>query len=205
MPIAKSQSLRVVFSTSRSLGFTLIEILVVVAIMAIVMTIAIPFIHSTVGKHKGINGAMKDVQEACSNARAFAILQQTTMELRIHPADGVFEVGASAEPTEHSRLESLDLHGQEWRMADRPAAKGGGGGSFSVKLPEGVVIEGLGVNGEDWSEDEVARIRFYKDGTSDEMSVVLYRPESNERRNVWLEVVTGLAEIETDPLKFKAR
>jgi hypothetical protein len=37
------------------------------------------------------------------------------------------------------------------------------------------------------------------------MSVVLYRAETNERRNVWLEVITGLADIETDPAKFKAR
>jgi hypothetical protein len=37
------------------------------------------------------------------------------------------------------------------------------------------------------------------------MSVVLYRAETNERRNVWLEVVTGLANIESDPLKFKSR
>ena len=74
-----------------------------------------------------------------------------------------------------------------------------------MKLPDGIVIEGLGVNGDEWTEDEEGRVRFYKDGTSDAMSVVLYRAESNERRNIWLEVITGLAEVETDPTKFKAR
>jgi len=177
--------------------------------MAIVMTISVPFLHNAIDRRKGMNGAVRDVQEACKMARDWAILQQTPQELRIRPADGVFEVGAagSRDSSERDRLFSPDVAGKDWRMEDKPAATPGGkgGGSFSVKLPEGVVIEGLGVNGEDWTEDEVARVRFYPNGTSDEMSVVLYRGESNERRNVWLEVVTGLAEIETDPAKFKAR
>ena len=67
-----------------------------------------------------------------------------------------------------------------------------------------IIIEGLGVNGEDWTEDESARVRFYPNGTSDEMSIVILA-ENQERRNIWLEVVTGLAEFEVDPQKFKAR
>jgi hypothetical protein len=181
---------------------------VVVAIMAIVMTISVPFMNNAFNSPKGMNGAMRMVQEACSTARAWAILQQTPQELRIRPGAGVFEVGAaSADASPMERLESKNLAGEEWRMADRPSGPTPqrGGGSYSAKLPDGVVVEGLGVNGEDWTEDEVARVRFYPNGTCDEMSVVLYRPETNERRNVWLEVVTGLPDIETDPTKFKAR
>ena len=85
-----------------------------------------------------------------------------------------------------------------------PTPKAASGG-FSTRLPEGVIVEGLGVNGEDWTEDEVARVVFRPNGTCDEMSVVLFRSETNERRNIWLEVVTGLSELETDPAKFKAR
>jgi type II secretory pathway pseudopilin PulG len=182
--------------------------MVVVAIMGIVLTISVPFMHNAIGGNKGMNGAVKMVQEACSTARAWAILQQTTQELRIRPGDGVFEVGASSGgASQMNRLESKNLAGEEWRMANEPAAPAPakGGGSFSVKLPEGVVVEGLGVNGEDWTEDEVATVRFYPNGTCDEMSVVLYRSESNERRNVWLEVITALADIESDPTKFKVR
>ena len=90
-------------------------------------------------------------------------------------------------------------------MEDRAVPKGGGGAaSFSITLPAGIRIEGLGVNGEDWSEDEMARVRFYPNGTCDEMSLIVVS-EKNERRNIWLEVVTGFAEFETDPLKFKVR
>jgi type II secretory pathway pseudopilin PulG len=186
--------------------------LVVVSIMGIIMTIAVPFMHMSLERRKGMNGAVRDVQEACRTARDWSILQQNPQELRIRPHEGIFEVGASSAPVsdEPHRLASVDLNGNEWRMEERrpstpaPSAKAGGG-SFSEHLPEGVIVEGLGVNGEDWTEDDVARVRFYPNGTSDEMSVVLYRAETNERRNIWLEVVTGLPELESDPSKFRAR
>ena len=187
-------------------GFTLIEIMVVVAIIAIVMTMGIPFMNTAIGSGKGMTRAVKDVQEACSHARAMAILQQKETELRIRLASGTFEVGASSgEAQQRSSLESTDLRGEDWRMEDRAVPKGGGGAaSFSITLPTGIRIEGLGVNGEDWSEDETARVRFYPNGTCDEMSLIVVS-EKNERRNIWLEVVTGFAEFETDPLKFKVR
>jgi prepilin-type N-terminal cleavage/methylation domain-containing protein len=187
-------------------AFTLIEIMIVVAIIAIIMTIGVPFMRNALEGKKGMSGAVKSIQEACSHARAVAIMQQQETELRIRPGAGTFEVGAaSGQSAEHSRLESTDIHGEEWRMQDRkPGGSSGGGGSFSTKLPEGIRIEGLGVNGEDWTEDELARVKFYPNGTCDEMSVVLVS-DTNERRNVWLEVVTGFAEVESDPYKFKAR
>ena len=194
------------------LGFTLIELLVVVAIMGIVMTISVPFMNSAINGNKGMTGAVKGVQEASKFARDWAILKQTPHELRIRPADGVFEVGPSSGAGEGmiggglARTEqfSPNVQGKDWRMGGKPSG-GEGSGSFSMRLPDGVVVEGLGVNGEDWTEDEVARVRFYPNGTCDEMSVVLYEPESGKRRNIYLEVVTGLSDIETDPSKFKVR
>jgi hypothetical protein len=187
--------------------------LIVVAIMGIVMSISVPFMHGALNKRKGMDGAVRDVQEACKYARDWAILRQTTQELRIHPHDGVFEVGVSTAPSpETGQLSSPDVNGGEWRMVDNrpppsaaPAVPSTPQGSFRVQLPQGVTVEGLGVNGDDWTDDEVARVQFRKNGTCDEMSVVLFRAETNERRNVWLEVVTGLANIESDPAKFKPR
>lgn len=48
----------------------------------------------------------------------------------------------------------------------------------------------------------MAEVRFYADGTCDEFNVILRHPESGERRQVWLEITTSLADIETDPAKF---
>lgn len=191
-------------------GFTLLEILVVVAIIALVMTISVPFMKGYLDKHRGMGGAVRMVQEACSDARAMAILKQTTTELVIRPGDGSFDVaGASSSGTSGGTMDG----GSGYTAIDAPAANRPAPVTgkielklkYPAKLPDGVVIEGLGVNGEDWTEDAVARVQFRPNGTSDEMSVVLFEPESNTRRNIWLEVITGLPELETDPSKFKVR
>jgi len=185
-------------------AFTLIEIMVVVAIIAIVMTIGIPFLKYTFVGGEGIDKAVRDVKEACSHARANAILNGVETDLVIRPFDKRLEVvpGGSLRVPENDRLSSPSVSGEEWRMPE-PAAPGGAA-VFTVKLSDKVMIQGLGVNGEDWTEDEVARVRFYPNGTSDEMSLVLIS-DKMEQRNVWLEVVTGLADVETDPRNFKAR
>jgi prepilin-type N-terminal cleavage/methylation domain-containing protein len=220
--ISRSRSSSILHPASRIFlrAFTLVEIMVVVGIIAIVMTIAVPFMRTAFETPRGMGGAVKVLQEAASNARALAILRQTTTELVIRPREGTFEVsmtggsgerGGGIESVDGPRVNmaSKNVAGEDWRMADRKTGGGGGGGRserdpFSGRLPSGIQIEGLGVNGEDWTEDDVAKVRFYSNGTCDEMSIVLIS-DSNERRNVWLEVVTGYAEIESDPRKFKAR
>ena len=194
-------------STHRSAdsAFTLIEIMIVVGIIALFMTFSVPFVRNAIDGGKGMTRAIKDVQEACSHARATAILQQTTTELIIRPRDGSLEVGmAGSDVNQHAQLDSPDVHGDNWRMPERNASKSGGGSAFSVRLPDNVHIKGLGVNGEDWTDDPVARVRFRSNGTCDEMSIVLI-DDHNEARNIWLEVVTGLPELESDESKFKAR
>ena len=193
-------------------GFTLLEILVVVAIIALVMTISVPFMKGYLDKHRGMGGAVRMVQEACSDARAMAILKQTETELVIRPGDGSFDVtGASSGPAgsaESGLTTSPEYVPLDAPVANRPAPAAGKVElklKYPAKLPDGVVVEGLGLSGEDWTEDPVARVRFYPNGTSDEMSLVLYEPETNERRNIWLDVITGLPELETDPTKFKVR
>src|SRR5260370_4262557 len=66
-------------------AFTLIEIMVVVAIIAIVMTIGIPFMKYTFVGGEGIDKAVRDVKESCSHARANAILNGAETHLGIHP------------------------------------------------------------------------------------------------------------------------
>ena len=184
-------------------GFTLIELMVVVGIIALVMAIGIPFMANLVNGGKGVNRAVRDVQEVCSNARALAVLRQGRSELRVRPGDGVFEIGAAGGEGGRSRAFSPDVSGKDWRMQDRQSSAASESAGTSVKLPEGVVIEALGINGEDWTDEESATVTFYPNGTSDEMRVILFRPETGERRYLFLEVVTGLADMaETDLQKF---
>ncbi len=186
-------------------AFTLIELMVVIAIMGIVMTIAIPTIYQQLHP-ESMRKAVSDVMEACSHARARAILDGAPTDLVIHPAIRQFEVvaGSSISPEQGGPL-APEMAGSDWHTAPRTVSRGGsGGGAFSVKLSDRIVIEGMGINGEDYTEDEVGRVRFYPNGTSDEFSIVLLS-DRGERRNITLEVVTALADTESDPNKFKAR
>ena len=197
------------FHSSNS--FTLIELLVVVAIIGIVLTISVPFMNTAIIGNKGINGAMKMVQEACADARALAILRQTMATMTIN-ADGNINVQEGSGSGGRSRTESPDVAGNEWRMEERPSTGGGGGvrggrvemrHKYPVKLPDGVGIEAILANGLDATEMETATVRFYANGTCDEFNVVLTHPESGESRQVWLEITTGLPDFETDKAKFR--
>ncbi len=197
---------------SSTAAFTLIEILVVVAIISVVLTISVPFMNTAITGNKGINGAMKLVMEACSDARALAILRQATATLTIN-ADGSLNVSeGSGTMAARARAESLDVSGNEWRMADRQAANSGGtarGGrvemrhKYPARLPEGVGIRAILANGLDATEAEMAEVRFYPNGTSDEFNVVLNEPSTGENRQVWLEITTGLPDFETEQSKFR--
>lgn len=190
-------------------AFTLLELLIVVAIMGIVMTISVPFMNTAITGNKGINGAMRLVQEACADARALAILRHSTATMTVR-ADGSIDVREGGGSTRKSRMESADVAGNEWRMEDRPVptGKSSGGGrvemrhKYPAKLPEGVGIYAILANGIDATDLEQAEVRFYADGTCDEFNVILDQPENGERRQVWLEITTGITDIETDPAKF---
>ena len=109
--IARSLSSCILHPASRIFrrAFTLVEIMVVVGIIAIVMTIAVPFMRTAFETPRGMGGAVKVLQEAASNARALAILRQTTTELVIRPREGTFEVSLSGGSGERGGgIESVD-------------------------------------------------------------------------------------------------
>lgn len=177
--------------------------MVAIGMVAVILSIGIPTLFRNMHQDS-MRKAISDVMEACSHARARAILDGTAMELRIRPIDRSFAIAQAAVSKESSFGASaaggaFTMEGDE--VVEKPVA---GGTGFSVRLSERIMIEGLGVNGEDWTEDEEARVRFYPNGTSDEMSIVLMS-DKGERANITLEVVTGMADVEHDITKFKAR
>jgi prepilin-type N-terminal cleavage/methylation domain-containing protein len=183
-------------------AFTLLEILVVVAIMAIVMTIGIPFMRTAIDSPKGMKGAIKAIDDACKVARAFAILQQTTTELRIHD-DGTIEMSVVGDGGASRQSYSGAPAGQPSGSEERRSSKGSTQGGGPWKLPDGVGIEAILANGLDVTDLEVARVQFRANGTCDELQLVLYQPESGTKRMVWLDVVTATVDFETDERKFK--
>ncbi len=169
-------------TTQHVSAFTLIEIMIVVGILAILMTVAIPAFVSAQNKTP-MRNALHGVMEACATARAQAILRGTIVELRIRPQDYTFDVSPTGQTA-----------GSGGAGGARPEPKAGEGHAvFTLKLPTEVGIEELAINFQPFKEAELAAVRFHANGTSDEFTVVL-RSLSGEIRRITLDPVTGRAD-----------
>lgn len=179
---------------ARRSGFTLIEIMVVVGIGAVLLSLAVPAFVTRYSQ-QSMQRAVSDITQLLWRARADAILQGNPTMVEIRPGERTFTVSTLA-----SRKVSADGEAEGVRASERTdgAAKDD---ERRKTLDPAIQIELLGIEGEDWAQEEVATIRFFPNGTCDELSLVLINP-NQERRNIWLEVVTGLADVESDPRKF---
>ncbi|MCL4789095.1 MAG: prepilin-type N-terminal cleavage/methylation domain-containing protein [Verrucomicrobia bacterium] len=174
-------------------GFTLIEIMVVVAIMGIILTIGIPSIYRLTQK-EGMRRAVSDVWEACNHARAQAIFRGTPAEVVFYPVERRFEVGGGS--IVRRAEEGADF------VVEQPAPRSRSG--FASQIPADLLIEMLDINLLEYRESDVARVRFFPNGTSDELTLIL-RSTKNEWRAITLEVTTGRVSVESDPLRFGKR
>src|ERR1051326_4172680 len=72
-------------------AFTLIEIMVVVAIIGLVMAMGVPTIYRLFHK-EGFRKSISDVMEVCASARAQAILQGQKTRVMFYPHEGRVEL-----------------------------------------------------------------------------------------------------------------
>lgn len=174
-------------------GFTLIEIMVVVGIIGIIMAAGIPSIVSAL-RQEGIRKGTNNMLEACEKARAQAIINGVTMAVNFRPTEGAFSIGAGGSAAESGHEDSAS-------QAEGNAAPARAFAAFSAKLPEDVKFEMLDVNMVELSAAEDARVRFFPNGTCDEMVVILVS-DKGERRVVTLEITTGMPTLYDDPRKL---
>jgi prepilin-type N-terminal cleavage/methylation domain-containing protein len=170
-------------SLRRWAAFTLIEIMIVVSILAIVMTMGLPAIYQ-LHKKEDLRKAVSDIVEVCSNARALAILRGTTVTLRIRPQEGRFDVNTAPAPVP-----------PDGGGAAPPAVSPAPHAGLSAQISDQLAFEMVDVNFIEHKEDEEARVRFFCDGTCDEMTVIL-RSMKNEYRKISLEITTALATVD---------
>jgi prepilin-type N-terminal cleavage/methylation domain-containing protein len=138
-------------------AFTLIEIMIVVAIMGLIAAMGLPSMLQMLHKD-GMRKAVGDVTELLGDARAQAILKNETTTVSFHPAD--------------NRLDSSI--------------------GKSVQLPDGVAMKAIGINLLDYSEVETSPVRFFQNGTCDELTLVLQ--SGNDYRKITLEFSTAIAD-----------
>jgi hypothetical protein len=122
--------------------------------------------------------AVNDVMEICSRARAQAILsgQKTMVVFRPRLRQVFFSGDANAsEPV-----------GPITRLGRQKAVN-------STEFNPRVAIEGLGINNLDYTDSDEARVRFFANGTSDEMTLVF--SSGGEYRKITLEETTALASV----------
>ena len=174
-------------------AFTLVEILVVVAIIGVVMAISIPSLYRQLHADS-LSGAVDAVLEACRTARGRAILEGVPMELVIRPLDRTMQVGAAMGNVGASPAGGAEAGTQTSAPAAAPSE------AMSGRISDRIAIEILDVNFIEYKEEDAARVRFYPNGTSDEFTIVLRK--DGDWRKISLEVVTAMADVETDPRKW---
>lgn len=149
------------------------ELMVVVAIIGLVAAMSVPAIL-TMRHEAPMRKAINDIMEMCSRARAGAVLKDTTAAIVFHP------LARTAD------LVSGDDNSALSTRLGKPSVT-------SVKFDPSVDVEGLGINLRDWTEAESAPVKFYANGTSDEMTLILAC--HGEREMISLELTTGLADV----------
>jgi prepilin-type N-terminal cleavage/methylation domain-containing protein len=166
----------------RRQGFTMIEIIIVVALLGLFCTMAIPSIYQ-LSRKTGLRRAISDLRDVCANARARSIFTGKEVTVMFYPLERKFGISgapAAAAPTAGGGETSAGL-----------GAEVTPGTEVNGIIPEDVSLEMLDVNQSEYKDSDWTRVRFFPNGTCDELTVV-YVSEDGEFRKLWLEPTTGL-------------
>ena len=166
-------------------AFTLIEIMIVVAIIGLIAAMGVPSILQTFRK-EGMRKTLSDVQQMLSDARARAIFSRRTTQVVFHPAEKRLEIAAA--PADASPAPLAGAPAKNSESTPRPSLPITQG---SVVLPNNVDIAMLDINLLDYGASEVASVRFFPNGTCDELTLVLH--SGDEWQKITLEFSTALA------------
>lgn len=164
-------------------AFTMIELMVVVGIMGLILAAGIPSLYRMMQK-EGMRKVTSEVVEVCGKARAQAILRGAPVDVMFYPLEHRLTISGLSAPAPRSAEDILD---------EKPSVAPVAG--QSALIPEDFSIEMLDINLSEYRESEWARVRFYPNGRSDELTLVLRSPK-NEYKKITLEVTTGLASID---------
>jgi type II secretion system protein H len=166
-------------------GFTLIELMIVIGIVGIIIAAGVPpFVHAL--RKEGLRKAVADVVEACSHARAQAILRGAPAEMTIRAEDGQITIRQL-----QVRKTEEDAGGPA--LAAEPAPAPSAPSNFKTNLPDDIAVKFLYVNFQDQMEFPEAHVRFFPNGTCDEFTIIL--SSASAEQQISMDVITGLADV----------
>jgi prepilin-type N-terminal cleavage/methylation domain-containing protein len=166
-------------------AFTLIEIMVVVGIVGLIAAMGVPSILQTF-RQEGMRQTLNEVQQLLIGARTRAIYSNRTTEVVFHPAEKRLELADAPRDASPGPLAGAPAN-NSGATPPPPGAQG------SVVLPHNVDIAMLDVNLLDYGASEVAHVRFFPNGTCDELTLVLH--SGDEWEKITLEFSTALASV----------
>lgn len=178
-------------------AFTLVEIMMVMAILGIVLGVALPALVGTVRKAP-LRQALSDFEEGVLKARMLAILTGQPAELVIRVSDWslfVRPVSETAPATEPGAEPELAEMSPAAASSEAAAPRGEELPRFSARLHDSLAFRQLVVNLRDMMDEEEAAIRFQPNGTCDAFTAVLVS-ETGEERLLQLEITTGRLRIQ---------
>ncbi len=165
---------------SRGAGFTLLEIILVVAITLIVSAVAVPsFMRSY--QMANLRSASRTVVTAGKYARNMAVLQQRQMTLFFNATTGEIDIVA-VDRASGARVDAF-LDARRGRGGDESFATEV---QRSQQLPEDVRIAEFRSPSRNQQLDGVYWVNYFPSGVSD--SYALRITDRQQRRSVWVEI-----------------
>jgi hypothetical protein len=155
--------------------------------MGIVMTMSVPMVYKMWHKAPMIK-AVRDVSEVLSRARAQAILQNSMAEVVFHPREGTMQVSGAVRPSQPRHSDYEDLGAID--VSPPPPPRSG----LAATIDSSIVIEMLDVNLTEYKDADIVRVRFFPNGTCDELTLILHS-DRGEWYKIALEITTGLATV----------
>ena len=132
--------------------------------------------------------AVNDVLNICSHARAQAILHGVTTTVVFHPRSGDVMLAGIATTNATAGFAPPGDRARE------PAPPPHRFALNSTQFGDSITIDMLDINLSEYKDADEARVRFFPDGTSDEMTLIIH--SGDQYRKITLEVTTGLASVE---------
>lgn len=177
---------------ARTRGFTLIEIVVVITIIAVAAAVALPALNAG-ARQREVRTTLQRFVSAVRRASSVAVFQRRPVELRIHPEDRRYDVIASADRERGESAEGGDGRGRAprgllGRSAESEEEKGRA--TFEARLPS-IASFGEIDGGRDLRDDGIV-FDFYPNGSSSGGRVELVFDTGGGRPDSYVVVVNPL-------------